>query len=135
MASITFLRGASIAGTSYATGDTAAPSLGLALKLLGDGVARWSAAATVRPLPDLPDRVAVLGDVTALTGDAPAGLNGYLVAGIPAGRMFEVKLTAENRQRRYLVIPKDGETADGDAIIEPPDFDATDNNKYLLLIN
>lgn len=134
MSSITFLRGASIAGTSYATGDTATPSLAIAAKLIGDGAARWTAAATVRALPDVPDRVVALTEVTALTGDAPAGLNGYLIRGLPVGRMFDVKLSAETGSRRYAVITKDGETPDADSIIEPPDFDADDNNKLLLRI-
>lgn len=135
MASITFLRGGNIAGTSYGAGDTATPSLAVASLLVAEGGAKWTAAAAVRALPDVPDRVVLLGDVTALTGDAPIGLNGYLVKGIPAGRMFEVKLAAENRARRYLVITKNGETPDADTIIEPPDFDASDCNKLLLLIN
>jgi hypothetical protein len=134
MASITFLRGASIDGTSYATADTASTTLAIAARLIGDGAARWTNAATVRALPDAPDRVVCLGDVTALTGDAPAGLNGYLVRGIPAGRMFDVKLSAETGARRYAVIAKNGETPDADSIIEPPDFDADDNNKLLLRI-
>jgi hypothetical protein len=134
MAGITFLRGVSIASVSYAVGSTATPSFAIASQLVGEGAARWTNAACTRPLPNVCDRVSVLGDVTALTGDAPIGLNGYLVAGIPAGRMFEVKLAAENAPRRYMVITKSGETPDADGIIEPPDFDATGNNKLLLQI-
>lgn len=36
--------------------------------------------------------------------------------------------------RRYRVITKNGETPDADSIIEPPDFDAADNNKLLLRV-
>lgn len=134
MAGITFLRGGNIAGTSYAKDDTATPSFAVASQLVAAGAAKWTNAAITRALPDVPDRTVVIGDVTALTGDAPSGLNGYLVAGIPAGRMFEIVLSGETRPRRYIVITKNGETPDADSIIEPPDFDATGNNKLLLLV-
>lgn len=134
MASVTFKRGTSVAGTNYAPGDAATVSLSVAKQLIGEQAAVFTNAAVARPLPDRPEGVAFIESVTSLTGDAPTGLNGYLVEGIPARRMFECVLTGETRPRRYMVITKDGETPDADAIIEPPDFDATANNKLLLRV-
>jgi hypothetical protein len=134
MASITFIRATNVAGTSYSVADVLSATLAIAGQLVAEGMAKWTNAATVRPLPNVPERVVFLSDVTALTGDAPTGLNGYLVANIPVGRIFDVKLTAETGSRRYAVITKDGEVPDADSIIEPPDFDATGNNKLLLRI-
>jgi len=45
-----------------------------------------------------------------------------------------VKLTAEAAPRYYLVVNKTSETADGDTVISPPDYDAVGNNKYLVRI-
>lgn len=134
MASVTFKRGTSVAGTNYSVGDVASVSLPVAKQLIGEQAATFTNAAVARPLPDKSEGVAYIESVTSLTGDAPTGLNGYLVEGIPARRMFECVITGESRPRRYMVITKDGETPDADSIIEPPDFDATANNKLLLRI-
>lgn len=134
MASVTFKRGTSVAGTNYSVGDVATLSLAVSKTLIGEGAAKFTNAAVTRMLPDKSEGVAYIESVTSLTGDAPTGLNGYLVEGIPARRMFECVITGEARPRRYMVITKDGETPDADSIIEPPDFDATANNKLLLRI-
>ncbi len=137
MAAITLTRDIGIAGAPHVIGEALTVSFSLARQLVGDGCARWTNGGVTRSLPlnvNGTDFIPLLSDVTALTGDAPAGLGGYLLAGIPAGLMFEVKLATENIARRYLVITKSGETADADSTIEPPDFDATGNNKLLLRV-
>jgi hypothetical protein len=134
MASVTFKRGTSVAGTTYSPAEVASFSLAVAKTLIGEGAAKFTNAAVTKPLPNNREGVTYIEDVTALTGDAPVGLNGYLVEGIPARRMFECVITGETRPRRYMVITKDGETADADSVIEPPDFDADANNKLLLRV-
>lgn len=134
MASIILKQNLLLGGVPYLTGATVSVSASLALQLV-PAQARWTAAATVRNLPTEPGLVVFIEEITALTGDAPAGLNGYLVSGVPVGRMFDVAIPSlGNLLRRYLVIAKDGEVPDGDSIIEPPDFDSSGNNKYLLRI-
>jgi hypothetical protein len=135
MPSITILNGALVNAVPTSIGDVVTDlTFAEACSLVASGAARWTGATTAKPLPNVAEREVVLDDVTALTGAAPAGLAGYLVAGIPVGRVFVIKLTAEVQSRRYRVITKAGETADADNIFEPPDFDATGNNKYLLRI-
>lgn len=132
MAGITLTRGVRIAGTSYSPGDTATVSLVVAHQLIGEGSAKFSNAAVTRMLPK---QSGFLEAVSALTGDAPTGLNGYLVEGVDTGRSFQVKLSTETAPRTYVVIAKNGESPDADSIIEPPDFDADTNNKLLLRTN
>lgn len=132
MAGITFTRGAFVAGTKYSPGDTATVALSLAKQLIGENTAKFTNAAATAPLPK---QSQFLEAVTALTGDAPTGLNGYLVEGVDAGRSFQVKLATETAPRTYVVIAKNGETPDADSIIEPPDFHASSNNKLLLRTN
>lgn len=135
MPSITILSGCIAGGVAQSTGAVVTDlSFSISSQLVRERLARWTSAAVVKPLPDVRGQVALLDEVTALTGGAPVGLDGYTVCGIPAGRMFDVKLAAENAPRRYVVIAVDGEVADGDNIISPPDYDATNNNKFLLRV-
>jgi hypothetical protein len=55
-------------------------------------------------------------------------------ADTPVGTLVDVVLAGQTIPRRYRVSRKNGAIMDGDALIEPADYDAAENDKVFLRI-
>ena len=133
MSSITIKRPIFIAGTGYGAGDvTTSLAFADAAGLVASGDAYWTTTPTgATPLP-VSTGEAFLSSVTALTGGTSAAINGYSCAHIATGKTFACVISGQ--RRCYQLQDATGQTANADSIVSPPDFDATGNNRFLVLI-
>jgi hypothetical protein len=135
MANIVFNRSVQLVdGSIKNSGDSLSTTMAIAKKYIGDGSADWQTPTVKANLPDNPGRITVLDNVSALAGGAVLGMDGFLLGPIAVGRLFQVIIGSEGPPRTYRVITVNGEVADGDNFISPPDYDATANNKFLARV-
>ena len=132
MASIRFIRGTAVAGTGYAALTTLTLGYSLAGALVAQGCAQWSAAtSTSQSLPRSETRQ-FIGAVTTLAATALVGLASYTSGDIATGSIFDVVISGSIKT--FQLQDATGITADGASIISPPDFDSTNNNRFLVQI-
>lgn len=134
MSQITFLENTLVAGIDYAPGDTLELILSESRGLIGTGNARFTNGWPVRIAPFTGAGPLFMPSITALTGGGEAGLDCLLLADVPIGAILLVAITGETAPRMYRAIAKSGESPNGDSIVEPPDFDADENNKLWLRV-
>ena len=130
MARVTLLRDYRAAGSTLTAGTELDVALDVADTLVGDGNARWTASAV--PLKVFGNRGRE--PIAPNGADTLADLAAYSYRDTPLGTMFDVAFVGSAIPRRYRVAAKAGAIPDGDAIIEPADFDAAANDKILLRI-
>lgn len=132
MSSITIIRPLNSGGISYDKDDVVTDlDFAIAGLLVRSGEAFWTGSPNAQPLPDTKNE-AFLGDVTEATGGTAAALDGYTTSHLPTGRVFAVVI--DGKRCVYQLQAAGVLVADGDGIVQPPDFDATSNNRLLVQI-
>ena len=132
MASVTIFKTCFYAGAPISAGATLSVSLAECSAAVAGRLAYWSSVNG--PCPALPNQEgdAFLAPVSSLAAIRDTGLASYTTAHVPTGRVFTAIVSGAKKTFQLQVAS--GLTADGVSIISPPDFDSTDNNRFLVQI-
>lgn len=121
-----------ISGLPRTPGDSITVPLATAYDYVAQRFAYWPGfSGGLKSLPNV-NGEAFLDLVTSTDTTPTTGLGSYASGGIPTGRLFEAVIGSTKKY--FQIQDATALTADGVAVISPPDFDATDNNRFLVQI-